>query len=209
MAADRFGLVAGIRHTFERSKSVMIVGEACSLVETLRLLPELRPDVVIVEIAMKGETHVAVLGEMKNLIPDLKVVVLSHHTSVEVVRAAFAAGVSGYVAKEEVVPDLVETVHRVHEGGTYVSPAITRRIVEGTMAQESHGQSRALTKREKEILGLIVQGRKSREIAQLLGIAVRTVHTHRSHIMDKLDVHNSTALAMKALALGLVDVESR
>ncbi len=156
---------------------------------------------------------VAAIKEIKRVTPDTKIVVLTVHKNEEYILAAFQAGSDGYVLKYAGHEELVSAIRTVLKGQPYLSPAVSAVVLEayleGQKGLSSQSPFRALTTRETEVLKLIAEGYKNRQIADLLGISVKTVERHRANLMKKLDLHSGAALTAFALENGLICFEQR
>lgn len=180
--------------------------EACALYESVR------PDIVLMDIAMPGLGGLETTLELKKAHPDVKIIVLTQYTDREYVRRFMRAGVSGYVLKRSAGSELLAAIRAVAAGGLVLDPAVARDAVETATSEDGAATSEdrydSLSEREKQVLKLIAEGRSTKEVAELLGISVKTAMTHREHVMRKLDVHNRTDLIRLALRLGVIRVES-
>jgi len=174
-----------------------------------RLLEGLKPDVVVLEIWMPGMSGLAAIQEVKSRTPQSRVLVLSVHEAETYVRTAFQLGADGYVLKSAPPSELLDGIDAVMRGRRFISEALSQHIVnryleQGDAPRAAHATLEALTRREREILRLIAEGRRNREIAGMLFVSVKTVEKHRSNLMNKLDLHNTAALTSFAVESGLV-----
>jgi DNA-binding NarL/FixJ family response regulator len=207
LLADDHTLVrAGIRGLLEGLAGVEVVGEAGDGHEALRLAEALRPNVVLLDIGMPGLNGLEVAARLAKLAAPVAVVVLSMHTSEEYVLQALRAGAAGYLVKRSAVAELALALRAVARGETYLSPAVSRRVVDDYVARIGGAATplESLTPRQREILQLVAEGLTSKEIAARLGVSRRTVETHRSEIMSRLDVHDVAGLVRFAVRVGLV-----
>jgi DNA-binding NarL/FixJ family response regulator len=147
--------------------------------------------------------------QIKKLFPQVKVVVLTVHSTEEYIFQILRAGASGYVVKQAAVSELVQAIQTVYRGDSFLSPSISRQVVEeyGRRAEAIEDKYDRLTDREREVLQLIAEGRANREIAQLLHVTVKTVEAHRAHLMDKLGLRSTAELTRYALRKGIVSPE--
>jgi len=190
----REGLVAMLGDT----EDLEVVGQGSRGDDALRLIRELVPDVAILDISMPNATGIEIAKTLSDSGASTRVVLLTMHADATHVRQAADAGASGYVLKSAVFDELLRAVRIALEGGFFVTASLTSEFLRGN-------QPAALTKRELEILRHIVDGKTSRSIARMLGIKVRTVETHRSNMMAKLDVDNAAALVRYAVENGFAD----
>jgi two-component system response regulator NreC len=185
-----------------------IIGEAEDGLKAIQCVETLKPDIVLLDLTMPRLNGLEAIREMKKLSPKTKVVVLTAHRSHEFVAATLRAGASGYVLKDAEHAELLLAMRSVLKDKSYLSPDVSGRVIEGYLsAAEASGPDalwETLTARERQILKLIAEGRKSREIADLLCISEDTVAKHRAHIMSKLDLHSASALTAYALKKALI-----
>jgi DNA-binding NarL/FixJ family response regulator len=210
LLADDHSLVrAGIRGLIESLAGVAVVGEAGDGPEALRLAEELRPDVVLLDIGMPGLNGLEVAARLTVLDPAIRVVILSMHTAEEYVLRALRAGAAGYLLKGSAVAELELAVRAVARGETFLSPAVSKRVVDDYVNRTGGAADPldALTPRQREILQLVAEGHTSKEIAQRLGLSSKTVETHRAQVMERLQVHDLAGLVRFAVRVGLVGPE--
>ena len=207
LLADDHALVrAGIRSLLDAIEGVEVVGEAGDGPEALRLGEELKPDVVLLDIALPGLSGLEVAARLTRA-GHKGVVLLSMHSSEEHVRQALSIGVAGYVLKDASTTDLEAALRTVAQGQVYLSPAVSKRVVE-VMSQgpgEAEASLQSLTPRQREILQLIAEGGSTKEIAFRLGLSVKTVETHRAEIMRRLDIRDVASLVRYAIRKGLLN----
>lgn len=208
IAEDHTIIREGLRSLLTSTKEFDIVGEAADGREALRCVEKLKPDLVLTDLSMPRMDGTDVIGTIKKQSPHTKVIALTVHRDEEYVLATLRAGVDGYVLKEATYEELMMAIRSVLKGMHYLSPEISGKLIEGylegrkTFKMDSIWET--LTKREREILKLIAEGYKSKEIADYLCISVHTVETHRSTLMKKLNLHNTAALVALAIEKGLV-----
>ena len=209
LLADDHALVrAGIRALLGRIKEIEVVGEAADGREALRMIKELRPDIALLDITMPGLSSFEVLEESTRLFPDLRVIILTVHDAAEYAMKALRAGAAGFLPKSEAVNELREALETVLCGETYVSGEVARRtVLQQARKTEQSRLLEKLTPRQREILTLVAEGSSTREIARALNISVKTVESHRSQIMERLDIHDVAGLVRCAIRMGLVKVE--
>jgi DNA-binding NarL/FixJ family response regulator len=204
--ADDHALVrAGMRSLLGGMAQVEVVGEAASGEEALVLAERERPDVVLMDIAMKGMTGLEAAARMREQHPGVRVIILSMHAGEEYVLQALRAGAIGYLLKDTATGDLELALRSVMRGESWFSPAVSRQVVEGYV-QRVGGEPAAdvLTARQREVLKLVAGGKSTKEIAFDLNLSVKTVETHRAQIMERLGIRDVAGLVRYALKTGLV-----
>lgn len=210
LLADDHALVrAGIRSLIEKLPSVEVVAEAGNGREALELIRTRTPGVVLMDIAMSGLNGLEAAGRIAKEFPGVKVIILSMHATEEYVMQALQAGVAGYMLKDAATTELELALNSVARGETYLSPAISRRVVDSYLGRVSDkpGPLTQLTPRQREILQLIAEGKSTKEIAFVLKVSIKTVETHRAQLMDRLDIHDVPGLVRYAIRIGLVTPE--
>ncbi len=204
--ADDHALVrAGMRSLLGAMAQVQVVGEAASGEEALALAERERPDVVLMDIAMKGMTGLEAASRMREQHPGVRVVILSMHAGEEYVLQAMRAGAVGYLLKDAATGELELALRSVMRGESWFSPAVSRQVVEGYV-QRVGGEAAVdvLTPRQREVLKLVAGGKSTKEIAFDLNLSVKTVETHRAQIMERLGIRDVAGLVRYALKTGLV-----
>jgi DNA-binding NarL/FixJ family response regulator len=177
-----------------------IVGECADGHAMLEIVGRFRPAMAVVDIAMPELSGIEVLRSVKEISPETRVIVLSNYTAEAYVREALEAGASGYILKKGAARDLIQAIRAGARGGTYLSQEVAA-TVQGRRSETT------LSKREREVLKLIAEGKSSKEIAAALGISSGTVKCHRRNIMEKLDIHDKAVLSRYAEHVGLVHPE--
>lgn len=204
LLADDHALVrAGIRSLLEHIEGVEVVGEAGDGHEALRLAAALTPDVVLLDIALPGLNGLEV-AERLTQAGHRGVVLVSMHATEEHVRQALSIGVAGYVMKDSSTTDLEAALRTVARGEVYLSPAVSKRVVEVMSQGPGDAGPASLTPRQREILQLIAEGGSTKEIAYRLGLSAKTVETHRAEIMRRLEIRDVAGLVRYAIRRGLV-----
>ena len=209
LLADDHTLVrAGLRALLQNLAGVEVVAEANNGREAVRLAGQLRPDVVLMDIAMSELNGLEAAGQIVREYPAVRVIMLSMHATEEYVVQALKVGASGYLLKNAGAAELEKAITHVAAGETFLSPSISRQVSDyiRRVGQEQTPADR-LTPRQREILQLIAEGNTTKRIAQILNISVKTVETHRSQLMDQLDIHDIAGLVRYAIRLGLVTPE--
>lgn len=198
----------GIRSLLELSDSIQVVAEAGDGEEAVRIIPEARPDVVLLDMRMPGMNGLDVLKSLaaRDALPPT--IILTTFDDDQMVLAGLQAGARGYLLKDVSLEQLVDAVHSVAAGGSLVAPVVTQRLLSGLERMHNRfsslDQPDPLTERETEILRLMAGGYSNREIAGSLGVAEGTVKNHVSNILSKLGVRDRTRAVLKAFELGLV-----
>ena len=198
----------GLQTCLARQDRIKVVGEASDGDEALRKARELSPDIVLMDISMPGMNGLAVTELLRKEVPKVKVLVLSMHNNREYIFRIIQAGAHGYVSKGAAPEELVRAIESVCEGEPFFSPEVARaalsQFVSGAGKKEPFAQ---LTQREREVLALIADGQSNKEIANQLGIGVRTIETHRERIMRKLGIHTIAGLTRFAIMSGVVSLD--
>ena len=198
----------GVRALLEKSADIDIevVGEAGDGHEAIDLTHALAPDVVVMDLNMPGMGGIDATRRISEQHPEIRILVLTMHESADYFFETLRAGASGYVLKDAAGMDLLVAIKAVHQGGVFIYPSIARGLVANFMDRVANGEERAtyktLTPREREILAQVGEGLTNKEIADTLNLSVNTVQTHRSHIMEKLDLRGRTELMRYAIRLG-------
>lgn len=197
----------GIRSLLERQEDICVVGEAANGREALALTRDLRPDVVLMDVAMPEMNGLEATRQIKDLYPQVRVLILTQHDDREYIEPALQAGAAGYVLKRSGGREVVAAIYQVYKSGAYLEPSVTRQVLNGYTRGEPEKTAPPLTEREAEVLRLMVQGRSTKEIAGLLKISPKTVSVHRSNLMSKLGVRSNLELLRYAAQHGLVHLE--
>jgi DNA-binding NarL/FixJ family response regulator len=210
LLADDHTLVrAGIRALLQSLPDVEIVAEASDGREALERVLATQPDVALLDISMPSLNGLELAARLAVESPRTRLVILSMHGDPGHVAQALRAGVSGYLLKDAAVDELPVLLRAVSRGETYLSPAISRSVVEGFLQRSGASPAATaddgLTSRQREILQLVSEGKSSKEVAQLLDISLKTVESHRSQIMDRLNIHDLAGLVRYAVRTGLVN----
>ena len=208
VVADDHAIVrAGLRALLGAQPDFTVVAEAADGRAAAAEVERHRPDVLLLDLTMPGWNGIDALARVRAACPGTRVVVLSMHAAPEYVRPALRAGAEGYVVKGAGLEDLVEAVRTVAAGGRFLGPE-ARRVVEGDAGHDDAADDLdRLTPREREVLKLVAEGHTNREIGALLGVSPKTVDTHRTNVMQKLDLHDAPSLTRFALRRGLIASE--
>jgi len=207
LADDHRIVREGIRRILKSREDFEVVGEASNGEEAVALAQAKHPDVVIMDITMPRLSGVDATRRIcKGGVNGTQVLVLSMHDDRSCVEEVLRAGASGYVVKDAAPAELINAIDAVRSGESYLSPAITHQVVNALARPGERATSAAasLTDREREVLQLIAEGLSSKEIAQKLGVSLKTVESHRANLMEKLDIHKVSGLVRFAIRAGLV-----
>ncbi|HSO24342.1 MAG TPA: response regulator transcription factor [Chondromyces sp.] len=188
IADDHAVVRSGLRALLLADPDFEVVGEAGDGTEALRLAESLEPDVVLLDIAMPPEDGIKTAQRLKERNPELFVLFLTMHEDEDMMHEALRAGASGYVIKRAEESEIIQAVHAANRGDIYIHPAMTRALLQHPVTTEHRrsAQPEQLTPREIDVLKLLVRGNTNRQIAELLGLSVRTVENHRANLMGKL-----------------------
>jgi DNA-binding NarL/FixJ family response regulator len=197
----------GLRRLLETRPDFEVVGEASDGEEAVQLVLDKKPDVAIMDIWMPRLSGIDATRRIGRRGLGTKVLVLSMHEGRSYVEEVLRAGAAGYLVKSSSPSDLFAAIDAVRQGNSYLSPAITQQVVDAIARPGDPGPSSlaALTDREREVLQLIAEGLSSKEIAAMLGVTLKTVDSHRSNLMEKLDIHKVSGLVRFAIRAGLVE----
>ena len=211
LAEDHTIVRKGLRSLLDAESDIEVIGEAEDGREAIRKVEQLHPDVVVMDIAMPGLNGLEATRRIKKLFPDVEILILSMHATEEYIFHILQAGALGYVVKQSAPSELVSAIRNVWQGELFLSPTISERVLaefirrgEAIAQQDSYDQ---LTDREREVLQLIAEGHSNREIAEALHISVKTVETHRGHVMDKLDIRGTAGLTRYAIRTGVISLD--
>ncbi|HEV8118945.1 MAG TPA: response regulator transcription factor [Thermoanaerobaculia bacterium] len=208
IAEDHRLVRAGLRKLLESLSGVEVVGEAGDGRDALAQVEAKSPDIALLDIAMPGLNGLEAAERIVAEHPGTRVLLLSMHSNEEYVLQALRAGVSGYILKDSALTELELAIQAVRRGDTYLSPAVSRHV--GDYVRRSGGEPtprEGLTSRQREVLQLIAEGESTKQIAGKLGVSVKTIETHRSQLMNKLDIHDVAGLVRYAIRIGLVTPE--
>mgnify|MGYP001038561719 CR=1 FL=1 len=208
IAEDYTILREGLRALLSSAPDLEVIGEAENGLSAIRCVENMKPDLVLMDLSMPKTNGVDAIREIKKKFPDIKVLALTVHKNEEYVLASLKAGADGYVLKDATQAELMTAIKTVLMGKSYLSPEVSEKVIEGyvegrkTLKPKSAWDT--ITSREREVLKLIAEGYKNREIADYLCISIKTVDKHRTNLMKKLDIHTVSALTAFALKKGLV-----
>ncbi|HKB65257.1 MAG TPA: response regulator transcription factor [Pyrinomonadaceae bacterium] len=208
LIADDHALVrAGIRALVEKIDDVSVIAETGEGGEALRLIKELKPDVVLLDVTMPGLSGLEVLAESRKYLPNVRVIILTVHDEAEYAMQALRAGAAGFLPKSAAANELQVAIETVSRGEIYVSDEVSRRtLLEYSRGRIEHRLAR-LTPRQREILTLIAEGLNTKDIGRRLNISAKTVESHRAQLMERLNIHDVASLVRFAIKVGLIRVE--
>jgi len=201
LADDHAMVRQGLKALLERDGFEVV--EASDGHEAIQLTRERHPDVAVLDLAMPLLNGLDAAREIRQVSPPTKTILLTMYAEDQYVLEALRAGVRGYVLKTQAGVDLVKAVHEVQRKAVYLSPGVSRAVVEAYLAKTDLAPD-PLTPRERQVLQLIAEGKTTKEVASLLGISVKTAESHRSRIMEKLDIHETATLVRYAIRRGLI-----
>ncbi len=209
LVADDHDVVrAGLRFLLERQEDMEILGEAADGRQVVQMAEELSPSVIVMDIAMPRLNGIDAAAQILHRDPDVKIIVLSMYADEEFLVRALTAGVKGYLLKDAVQGDLVRAVRAVATGRSFFSPAIAQTLAEDYVRQlQNRGVDDSyelLTEREREVLQLLAEGKSNKEAATMLNVSPYTVETHRTHLMQKLNLHNTAEIVLYAVRKKIV-----
>lgn len=211
LAEDHLIVREGLRALLQHEEDIQVVGEAGNGREAVELTERLRPDVVVMDIAMPLMNGMEATRQILEAQPEMKVLVLSAHSDDAYVALVSAIGAAGYLVKQSAAHVLAEAIRKVHAGKKCFSPAVAKRLkhhhekayARGDLRQDS--KATRLTSREVEVLQLVAEGKANKETAQELGISIKTVEKHRQSLMEKLNIHDTAGLTRHAIATGIIE----
>ena len=204
VADDHLILLQGIKKLLESEGDCEIVGEAGDGQEAVRLVRQLAPDIAVLDIGMPGMNGLDAARAISKSSPETKTILLTMHKENPYVTEALNAGVHGYVIKTQTAGDLLRAVKEVQANRVYLSPGISKLVIDA-YRHKSELQSDPLTLRERQVLQLIAEGKKTKQVATRLGISLKTAESHRTRIMSKLEIHNTAGLVRYAIRRGLIN----
>ena len=210
LAEDHMIVREGLKKLLETEKDILVVGEATNGRQAVDLAAKLRPAVVVMDIAMPQLNGLEATRQIRQLVPDAKILILSAHSDDAYVDRMMSFGVSGYLIKQTSAHILSDAIREVQKGNTFFTPTISKRIGQRhPKALDRKGQSKAkdvsLSTREMEVLQQIAEGQANKQIAADLGISTKTVEKHRDHLMSKLDIHDTAGLTRYAIGAGIIE----
>ena len=202
LADDHVLVRQSLKSLLER-EGFQVVAEASDGQEAVRHVELLQPEIVVMDISMPILNGLNAAREMSRTCPKTKTILLTQHDEGQYVSEALDAGVKGYVLKNQVASDLLLAIRQVSRGQVYLSPGVSRAVMDAYQSKSEKSKN-SLTLREKQVLQLIAEGKSTKDIASLLGISVKTAESHRTRLMQKLDIHETASLVRYAVRQGIV-----
>lgn len=209
LADDHTILRDGIRSLLEDESDMVVIGEAEDGHTAVKLVKQLDPDVILMDIAMPLLNGIEATRQIKRDNPRTKVLVLTMHENEEYIRQLLAVGAVGYILKDAAARELLGAIRAVHRGEAVLSPAITRLVIEDYLRWgdlQPENDSSGLSPREREVLQLVAEGYTNKQIAEILSISIKTVQTHRLNMMSKLDLHDRGELIKYAIQKKIIEI---
>jgi DNA-binding NarL/FixJ family response regulator len=205
LLVEDHGLVrAGLRTLLEALPDVYVVGEASDGSDAVKLIEQLHPDIVLMDISMPRLNGIEAIRRAIKLQPRPRILVLSMHTDKEYVRAALAAGAAGYLLKAAEREELATAIATIVRGDSWLSPPIAKVVIDDLYATTELAQPDELTPRQREVLQLVAEGHSTKDIARRLDVSVKTVETHRAQIMQRLGINNIAGLVRYAIRARII-----
>jgi DNA-binding NarL/FixJ family response regulator len=210
LAEDHMIVREGLRRLLEAEKDIEVVGEATNGRQAVAMALKLRPAVVVMDIAMPLMNGLEATSQIRKVIPDAKVLVLSAHSDDAYVEKVTALGAAGYLIKQTSAHFLSEAIREIQKGNTFFSPSIAKRLRhrdQKTLDRKGRLKAKTvrLSSRELEVLQLIAEGQANKQIAVELDVSTKTVEKHRDHVMRKLDIHDTAGLTRYAIEAGIIE----
>jgi two-component system response regulator NreC len=202
LADDHVLVRQGLKSLLER-EGFQVVAEASDGQEALRHVKSLQPEIAVMDISMPTLNGLNAAREVRRASPKTKTILLTQHDESQYIRDALEAGVKGYVLKSQVASDLVLAIRQVSLGQVYLSPGVSSAVIEAYQSKSEQSKN-PLTLREGQVLQLIAEGKSTKDVASLLGISVKTAESHRTRLMQKLDIHETASLVLYAVRNGIV-----
>jgi DNA-binding NarL/FixJ family response regulator len=206
LADDHYVVRQGLRSLLEHG-GFEVVGEAADGYEALQLARAVRLDVAVLDISMPRMNGVDTAREILAIAPHCRIVVLTVLAEERQIAAAFRAGVRGYVLKTQAADELIQAIREVAAGGTYLSPQVSSVLLDAYLTGNPIGKD-PLTSRERQVLQLVAEGKATKEIADTLGVTVKTAECYRSRLKTKLDIHHTAGLVCYAIRRGIIQLSS-
>ena len=210
LVEDHMLVREGLRRMLDLETNIVVIGEAKNGRQAVSMAIQLRPDVMLTDIAMPGLNGLEATRQVLKALPNTKVIILTAHNDDAYVSSATKSGAVGFLLKQTSANNVCQAIRDVHMGKTFFSPSVTRRL--SRLRQQAsghlssiHQKASLLTSREVEVLQLIAEGKPNKETASDLGISIKTVEKHRGSLMGKLDIHDTASLTRYAISAGIIE----
>ena len=211
LAEDHTIVRKGIRSLLDSEDSIDVIGEAENGRDAVKKVEQLHPDIVLMDITMPVLNGLEATRQIKKMFPEVKVLILTVHANEEYIFQVLKSGASGYLIKQAAPAELITAIQAARHGDAFFSPKISRKIIEeyNRQSEEEHGMSSfdKLSRREREVLQLIAEGKSTRKIADLLFVSIKTVETHRAHLINKLNIRSTAELTKYAIRMGVTSAD--
>jgi len=213
LADDHTIVRQGLAKLLEAESDLEVIGEAEDGREAINKVQKLKPDIVIMDIAMPLLNGIEATRQIKKILPQTKIIILSMHSHDRYISELIGLGASGYLLKDSTGGEIIKAISAAVKGDVYLSPTISRRVIDDylTLKKTSSREDlyAKLSNREREVFQMIAEGRSTKEVSDILCVSPSTVKTHRANIMEKLKIENISQLIQFAIRLGIVDVQSQ
>ena len=209
LADDHTIVRKGLHSLLEDEEDISVIGEAENGYEAIQKVDKLNPDIVVMDVGMPSLNGIEALKILKKNKPQIRVLILSMHGNEEYIIEALKAGACGYILKKSAPNELTSAIRVANAGETYLSPSVTKKVVNRFLIERAIGNSQGSTDilpttREREIIQLVAEGQANKDIADTLSISLKTVKNHRSNLMDKLGLHNTAEITQYAIRNGIL-----
>ena len=211
LADDHMIVRKGLASILNNEPGLEVIGEAEDGREAVQKVEELNPDIVVMDISMPQLNGLDATRQIKKRFPDMKILILTMHISDEYVYEVLQAGASGYILKQAAPTELLSAIQSVQQGDIYLSPKVSKTVINEYLKKSQIDKIKTesqLTEREREIVQLIAEGNSNREIAEILHISIKTVESHRTKVMEKLDLHSTANITRYAIRKGIISVNN-
>ena len=212
LADDHTIVRQGLAKLLEGEPDLQVIGEAENGREAVAKVEKLKPDIVLMDIAMPMLNGIEATRQIRKICPQTKVIILSMHSHDRYISELFSLGASGYLLKSSTGTDIIDAIHAAQKGSTYLSPSISSKVIEDYLCLKKKSNQddlySRLSNREREVFQMIAEGRSTREISEILYVSPSTVKTHRANIMEKLEMDNLSQLIQYAIHIGIVELQS-
>ena len=212
LADDHTIVREGLAKLLEGEACLQVIGEAENGREAVLKVEELKPDIVLMDIAMPMLNGIEATRQIRKSCPETKIIILSMHSHERYISELFRLGASGYLLKSATGTDIINAIHAALKGETYLSPSISHKVIEDylSLKKESYQENlyNRLSNREREVFQMIAEGTSTKKIAEVLFVSPSTVKTHRANIMEKLEMNNISQLIQFAIHLGIVEIQT-